>query len=339
MGQEEGDMSTAREEAPLTPRQRTILEELGRRGFISTTDLAETFAVSDMTVRRDTRVLSKLGLVRVVHGGVSAIHGQGQNADFAARVREDSDAKLRVARACVSMIGERDAIILDAGTTTYQIAQELPSSFTGTIITHSAPAIQRCLQHRVERSQGVRRRCAGGIGAGGYQRPAEGEAQRDDGRMRADPHGHAVVGAGDPVRHAAGGRHDPGIGPGPTGEHALAPIHGQCVPVEQPFELVERPGDEDQALVDRALLERQQMRDSRFVERIAAQAPHGFGRIGDDAAAPEQRSGIVDGQCGRHGARIAWPALSTGCRHGLRCGPLARGVLQHVWGAGKARRP
>lgn len=146
MGREEGDMSTAREEAPLTPRQRTILEELGRRGFISTTDLAETFAVSDMTVRRDTRVLSKLGLVRVVHGGVSAIHGQGQNADFAARVREDSDAKLRVARACISMIGERDAIILDAGTTTYQIAQELPSSFTGTIITHSAPAIQRCLQ-------------------------------------------------------------------------------------------------------------------------------------------------------------------------------------------------
>lgn len=139
-------MSTARKEAPLTPRQRRILDELGRRGFISTTDLAEMFAVSDMTARRDTRVLSKLGLVRVVHGGVSATHAHGQNADFAARVREDADAKLRVARACLAMIGERDAIILDAGTTTYQIAHELPTSFTGTIITHSAPAIQRCLQ-------------------------------------------------------------------------------------------------------------------------------------------------------------------------------------------------
>ncbi len=139
-------MSTARKEGALTPRQRTILDELGRRGFISTTDLAETFAVSDITVRRDTRVLSKLGLARVVHGGVSAVDGHGQNADFAARVREDSDAKLRVARACVSLIGERDAIILDAGTTTYQIAQQLPTAFTGTIITHSAPAIQRCLQ-------------------------------------------------------------------------------------------------------------------------------------------------------------------------------------------------
>jgi DeoR family fructose operon transcriptional repressor len=139
-------MSIAREEVPLTSRQRSILDELGRRGFISTTDLAERFAVSDMTVRRDTRVLSKLGLVQVVHGGVSAIHGHGQNADFAARVREDADAKLKVARVCMSMIGERDAIILDAGTTTYQIAHELPASFTGTVITHSAPAIQRCLQ-------------------------------------------------------------------------------------------------------------------------------------------------------------------------------------------------
>ncbi|MET3206028.1 MULTISPECIES: DeoR/GlpR family DNA-binding transcription regulator [unclassified Arthrobacter] len=139
-------MSSSPKEAPLTPRQRTILDQLEQRGFISTMDLAETFAVSDMTVRRDTRVLSQKGLARVVHGGVSAVNASGQNADFAARVRADADAKQRVARACVSMIGERDAIILDAGTTTYQIALELPPTFAGTIITHSAPAIQRCLQ-------------------------------------------------------------------------------------------------------------------------------------------------------------------------------------------------
>jgi DeoR/GlpR family transcriptional regulator of sugar metabolism len=108
-----------------------------------------------MTARRDTRVLSTMGLVRVVHGGVSAVHGHGQNADFAARVREDAEGKLRVAKACVSMIGARDAVILDAGTTTYQIAHELPTSFTGTIITHSAPVIQRCLQLTSARTIGL----------------------------------------------------------------------------------------------------------------------------------------------------------------------------------------
>lgn len=134
------------DDAPLTPRQRTILAELERRGFISTMDLAEAFSVSDMTVRRDTRELSQRGLVRVVHGGVSALGPGGQNADFAARARDDADAKKRIARACLSLIKPLDAVILDAGTTTFQIANELPASFGGTIITHSAPALQRCLQ-------------------------------------------------------------------------------------------------------------------------------------------------------------------------------------------------
>lgn len=132
--------------ARLTPRQAAILEQLGRRGFISTTELAESFAVSDMTVRRDTRVLAKRGLVRVVHGGVSGTAMPGQNADFAARVRDDAEAKQKVAVACLSLISNQDAIILDAGTTTFQIANELSSSFAGTVITHSVPAIQRCMQ-------------------------------------------------------------------------------------------------------------------------------------------------------------------------------------------------
>ncbi len=70
----------------------------------------------------------------------------GQTADFAARVRDDAAAKQKVAAACLSLIDNQDAIILDAGTTTFQIAHELPSSFAGTIITHSVPTIQRCMQ-------------------------------------------------------------------------------------------------------------------------------------------------------------------------------------------------
>lgn len=130
----------------LTPRQTAILDQLERRGFVSTTELAETFSVSDMTIRRDTRGLASRGLVRVVHGGVSGTAMPGQTADFAARVRADADAKQKVAETCLSLIDNQDAIILDAGTTTFQIAQELPFSFAGTIITHSVPTIQRCMQ-------------------------------------------------------------------------------------------------------------------------------------------------------------------------------------------------
>ena len=75
------------DDAPLTPRQRSILAELERRGFISTMDLAETFSVSDMTVRRDTRELSQRGLVRVVHGGVITVGGRlGRSGGFGCRI-------------------------------------------------------------------------------------------------------------------------------------------------------------------------------------------------------------------------------------------------------------
>ncbi|WP_308196921.1 DeoR/GlpR family DNA-binding transcription regulator [Sinomonas terrae] len=51
-----------------------------------------------------------------------------------------------MAHACIGMVSERDTIIIDAGTTCYEIARQLPSDFKGTIITHSAPAIQQCLR-------------------------------------------------------------------------------------------------------------------------------------------------------------------------------------------------
>lgn len=138
-------MSIARRES-LTPRQNAIVDRLNQRGFVSTTELAGTFSVSEMTVRRDTRELAARGVVRVVHGGVSLVHSVGHNADFAARAQIDAVGKRAVAEACIALVGARDAVIIDAGTTAFEIVNQLPNTFGGTLITHSAPAIQRCLQ-------------------------------------------------------------------------------------------------------------------------------------------------------------------------------------------------
>ena len=132
--------------ALMTSRQAAIMDQLQKRGFVSTSELAESFSVSEMTIRRDTRQLAAGGLVRVVHGGVSLVNSAGHNVDFAARARVDGEAKHAVALACLDLVGTRDAIIIDAGTTTFEIVNEIPNSFEGTVITNSAPAIQRCLQ-------------------------------------------------------------------------------------------------------------------------------------------------------------------------------------------------
>ncbi|MBC7760361.1 MAG: DeoR/GlpR transcriptional regulator [Candidatus Saccharibacteria bacterium] len=122
------------------------MERLQKRGFVSTSELAESFSISEMTVRRDTRKLAARGVARVVHGGVSLVNSAGHNANFLARSRIEALAKHAVALACLELVGARDAIIIDSGTTAFEIVSEMSTAFQGTVITHSAPAIQRCLQ-------------------------------------------------------------------------------------------------------------------------------------------------------------------------------------------------
>lgn len=130
----------------LSARQRAIVQELKERGFVSTTELAAKYDVSDMTIRRDARRLAEVGAARAVHGGLMLPHGTIHGAGFAARAGEEADAKRRIAAACRGFIGPDARVFIDAGTTAYALARALPPSFSGTLITHSAPVIQVALQ-------------------------------------------------------------------------------------------------------------------------------------------------------------------------------------------------
>ncbi|WP_336856484.1 DeoR/GlpR family DNA-binding transcription regulator [Sinomonas albida] len=132
--------------AGLNTRQAEILDLVSQHGFASVSELALTFGVSDMTIRRDARELARRGMARIVHGGISMANGTANTSDFGERASREAEGKEKIARACVSMISERETLIIDAGTTCYEIARGLPRDFQGTIITHSAPAIQQCLR-------------------------------------------------------------------------------------------------------------------------------------------------------------------------------------------------
>ncbi|WP_298861326.1 DeoR/GlpR family DNA-binding transcription regulator [uncultured Microbacterium sp.] len=130
----------------LTSRQRAIVQDLKERGFVSTTALAEKYQVSDMTIRRDARRLEQQGIARSVHGGLMLPHDTMHGVGFAARANNDSDAKHRIAAACVEIIGPHERVFIDAGTTAYSVARALPAAFAGTLITHSVPVAQIALQ-------------------------------------------------------------------------------------------------------------------------------------------------------------------------------------------------
>ncbi|AXK33509.1 DeoR/GlpR transcriptional regulator [Streptomyces armeniacus] len=125
-------------------RRDAILSRLQASGFLSISDLAADLQVSDMTVRRDLRLLERDGLVRVVRGGVSLPVGS-QVPAFSGRADAHHDAKVRIGARAAELVGSADAIAIDAGTTPCELAAALPQPFTGSVVTHSVPVLQQML--------------------------------------------------------------------------------------------------------------------------------------------------------------------------------------------------
>lgn len=132
------------EEAPQ--RRRHILDRLHASGFLSVQGIATDLGVSDMTVRRDLRRLETAGEVVMVHGGVRLPHAHLRSTEFVTRSQSQAEEKQRIARHVARSLRDDDVIAVDAGTTTYPIAHELPPTYTGAVITHSVPVIHALLR-------------------------------------------------------------------------------------------------------------------------------------------------------------------------------------------------
>ena len=124
-----------------TGRRERILHAVGQTGSVTTTELAEMFQVSEMTIRRDFRRLADQGVVRLVHGGLSAVTTISGPIDFRLRAAQHGDAKRAIARSAISLLQPGSVVGLDAGTTTLEVARQLPDDTRLTIVTNSLPAM------------------------------------------------------------------------------------------------------------------------------------------------------------------------------------------------------
>ncbi len=84
-------------------------------------ELAETFRVSVATIRRDLSDLEERALITRTYGGAALLHPR---AELTMNQRESTHAaaKHAIGRAAAQMIEDDDLVILDAGSTTEQIA-------------------------------------------------------------------------------------------------------------------------------------------------------------------------------------------------------------------------
>lgn len=140
MTAKKSDPSRLRYESAPARRER-ILDVVRERAFCNVVELADLLDVSEMTVRRDFRTLADLGLVRQVHGGVSAITSLPGPIDFRLRAAEHQSPKRVIAAAAVAAIERGSVVGLDAGTTTLEVARQLHNDIRLTVVTHSLPAL------------------------------------------------------------------------------------------------------------------------------------------------------------------------------------------------------
>jgi DeoR/GlpR family transcriptional regulator of sugar metabolism len=115
---------------------RHVLQLLETRDYVPVAELSKAFAVSEVTVRSDLGELARQGLVARIRGGVRALqHGQSE-VGFDLRLRLEVDRKRAIARAAAEMVGEGEAIALDASTTAYYVALELRAKRELVVVTN-----------------------------------------------------------------------------------------------------------------------------------------------------------------------------------------------------------
>ena len=118
-------------------RQAAIVNRARANGRVEVTELAEAFEVTPETVRRDLTALERTGMLRRVHGGAIVVDLFGFEPALAVREAVHTEAKAQIAEAALAYVPVEGAIALDAGSSTYQLAERLPTDRALTVVTNS----------------------------------------------------------------------------------------------------------------------------------------------------------------------------------------------------------
>ncbi|HLN78718.1 MAG TPA: DeoR/GlpR family DNA-binding transcription regulator [Nocardioidaceae bacterium] len=122
-----------------------MAELVAQHGRLSVTDLADAYAVTTETVRRDLSVLERAGVLRRVHGGavpaeaLTVLETAVGDRDLAQAEQKD-----RIAKAALDLLPPSGgSILVDAGTTTSRLATMLPRDLKLTVVTNAVPVASR----------------------------------------------------------------------------------------------------------------------------------------------------------------------------------------------------
>lgn len=121
-------------------RRNRIIDLLKENHSISVSDLCEILEASEATIRRDLSILENSGKLERTHGGAIYNESNRINIEDVLSSREGKFLleKQAIANKAFDLLENHDTIILDAGTTTYELAYLIgQSNLHLTIVTNS----------------------------------------------------------------------------------------------------------------------------------------------------------------------------------------------------------
>lgn len=119
------------------PRRRRILEWIQEEGAARVRDLAAAFQVSEATIRQDLERLEAEGGITREHGGAFLSSVPTQVGAMTLHHQENMDRKRRIGARAAGLVSDGETIILDAGTTTTEVAKRLTERRDLTVITNA----------------------------------------------------------------------------------------------------------------------------------------------------------------------------------------------------------
>lgn len=138
-------------------RQSRIEAYLQKAEFASLEELAQHVGASVSSVRRDLGILESVGTIRRTHGGARMLQPKSDEFVFNVRETHRLAEKETIGRACAALIGAGQTVIIDSGSTCFQVAKHLNDQ-VAQVITNSLPVANLfagSTRHEVHLSGGV----------------------------------------------------------------------------------------------------------------------------------------------------------------------------------------
>lgn len=133
-------------------RRLQVAALLRRDARVRVDDLAEHFAVSGETIRRDLKALEDRGIARRVYGGAVVVDASGARHPLGSARRypgpedgahadsaEAASARRAIAAAAAALTQPGETLILDLGADTDETARALPLTFSGRVLCAALP--------------------------------------------------------------------------------------------------------------------------------------------------------------------------------------------------------